>query len=237
MFKAILLTLLILGSLVTLFLLTTPKDPIQNTTDTPTAPDLQDRSVIEERADVDNKPRLLIGDPDAPVTLVEYADFKCPACNQFHHTVGAQLRDTYVAEGLVNIEFRNYPFLGPDSGIAARGSYCSYDQGVFTQYHDTVYNYLWDEFYTQGDIQAEFRDVLTSDKLTELISDDLRDVQQFTDCINSTDYNAFIDADLLLGADDGISGTPGFTIAGRKINGPSNLNTFQTLLEIELDNQ
>jgi protein-disulfide isomerase len=188
----------------------------------------------QNTADTASKPKLIIGDENAPVTIVEYGDFKCPSCNQFHHTAGAELRNTYISEGTVNIEFRNYPFLGPDSGRAARGSYCAHDQGVFTAYHDNVYNYLWDEFYTQDDIQAEFRDVLTSDKLAELAGDGLRDRQLFIECVNSTEYNKYIDADLELGANDGITGTPGFTVAGRKINGPSNFNTFKTLIDIEL---
>lgn len=233
MLKVVLLTIGVTIGLFIIFLLTAP------TTNT-TAP--EDRNSSSQQSDSQTqdsrtaeKPKLIIGEENAPVTIVEYGDFKCPACNQFHHTAGAEIRNTYVSDGSTNIEFRNYPFLGPDSGRAARGSYCANDQGVFTAYHDNVYNYLWDNFYTQGDSQAEFRDILTSDKLAELAGDKLRDKQLFIECVNSTKYNEFIDIDLNLGADDGITGTPGFTVNGRKINGPSNFNTFKTLIDIELE--
>jgi protein-disulfide isomerase len=224
----------VLGGLFVLFLLTAPTTNEANQSNIPTADRLQDRSSTEENADFDNKPKLIIGDPDAPVTLVEYGDFKCPSCNQFHHQAGAQLREEYISTGLANIEFRNYPFIGPDSGRAARGAYCANDQGIFTEYHDNVYNYLWDNFYTQDNLAAEFEDVLSLEVLQELIVGDIQDPALFQSCMSSIDYNRFIDADLLLGADEGITGTPGFSVAGRKIIGPSNFNTFKTLLDIEL---
>jgi len=235
MFKLVSITAVVLGSLFVLFLLTAPTSQDTNTSNVPTVNNLDDRPSIEENADFDNKPSLIIGDPSAPVTLVEYGDFKCPACNQFHHQAGAQIREEYIKDGRVNIEFRNYPFIGPDSGIAARGTYCANDQGVFTEYHDKVYEYLWDTYYTQDDLQAEFRDILTLNRLQELMASDLSDPALFEECLSTTDYNRFIDADLLLGADEGVAGTPGFTINGRNINGPSNFNTFKTLFDIELE--
>ncbi|MCA9324129.1 DsbA family protein [Candidatus Saccharibacteria bacterium] len=189
---------------------------------------------IEQNADFENRPALIIGSADAPVTLVEYADFKCPSCNQFHHGVGAQLRDEYIDSGRVRIEFRNYPFIGPDSGRAARGSYCAYDQGFFPAYHDKIYNYVWDNYYSKGDMAAEFRDILTVDTIVQIVADDIRDMSTFSACLEDTTKNKFIDADLLLGADDGVTGTPGFVIGGQKITGPSNYNTFKTLLDIQL---
>ncbi len=189
---------------------------------------------IEQNADFDNKPTLLIGSPDAKVRLIEYIDFKCPNCNKFHQDAGKRVRDEYVASGKVAIEIRNFPFIGPDSGRAARGTYCAHDQNAFAAYHDAVFNYIWDKHYKNGNLKVEIEDVLTSDVLTALVADKLQDSVAFNQCINADTKNSFIDADLLLGADDGINGTPGFIIGGQKITGPANFTTFQTLLDIQL---
>ncbi len=234
MLKLLAATALILGGLFALFLLTAPTNQEAMQNDFTEAKTTETKAQLEETADLENRPALIIGDPNANVTLVEYGDFKCPSCNQFHHGVGQRLRSEYIDSGQLKIEFRNFPFIGPDSGRAARATYCANDQGAFTAYHDNVYGYLWDTFYTQGDLNAEFRDVLTFEKLEELMADELADPELFASCIRSEENNKFIDADLLLGADDGITGTPGFVVAGQTITGPSNYNTFKTLIDIEL---
>lgn len=189
---------------------------------------------ITENADFENRPLLIIGDTNAPVTLVEYADFKCPQCNKFHREAGAQIRSEYIDTGKVKIEYRNFPFIGPDSGRAARGTYCANNQGVFTEYHDRVFSYVWENHYKSGNLSAEFEDVLTVDRLTSLMQDKLTDLELFKTCLEDTQYNKFIDAELLLGAADEINGTPGFVINEKSIIGPQNFTTFKTLIEIAL---
>src|SRR5690554_5086595 len=49
---------------------------------------------------------LVIGDPDAPVTIIEYGDYKCPECGKFKSDVGQRLREEYVDKGKVKIVFR-----------------------------------------------------------------------------------------------------------------------------------
>src|SRR5512141_2096373 len=64
----------------------------------------------------------VLGKPDAPVTLVEYADFQCPYCAQWAlGTLPALVRD-YVRAGKLRIEFRGLAFLGPDSETALRAA-------------------------------------------------------------------------------------------------------------------
>ncbi len=234
MMKVLLWSVVILGGLLILFLVTAPEAKNNSPGDTPTAKDLSDIESIEIDADSENKPKLIIGDPDAKVTLVEYGDFKCPSCNSFKRNAGEQIRKTYIDGNQVNIEFRNFPFIGPDSGRAARGAYCANDQSVFAEYHDLVYDFMWDNFYEQGQLSVEIEDVLTSDQLVEIMTDTISDTKKFKDCLESSVYNKFIDADLLLGVEDDISGTPAFTIGGHVITGPQNFNTFKTLIDIQL---
>ncbi len=62
----------------------------------------------------------VLGDPKAPVTLVEYADFQCPYCAQWSHGAFPTLVERYVRPGNVRIVFRGLAFLGPDSDRALR---------------------------------------------------------------------------------------------------------------------
>lgn len=81
----------------------------------------------------------VIGDPNAPVHLIEYGDYQCPACADFHDQVFPQLLSNYVSTGKVQFEFRDMAFLGPDSITAAEAAACAIDQDAYWPYHDTIY--------------------------------------------------------------------------------------------------
>ena len=63
-----------------------------------------------------------LGSPDAPVTLVEYADLQCPYCAQWARDAFPELVRDYVRTGRVRIVFRGLAFLGPDSDAALRAA-------------------------------------------------------------------------------------------------------------------
>jgi protein-disulfide isomerase len=63
---------------------------------------------------------IVLGSPDASVTLVEYADLQCPACRAYGETVLPTIIDQYVRTGDVKAEFRGISFIGPDSERALR---------------------------------------------------------------------------------------------------------------------
>ncbi|MFN4091066.1 MAG: DsbA family protein [Alphaproteobacteria bacterium] len=79
-------------------------------------------------------PERVLGDPDAPVTIIEYASMTCPHCRTFHVTVLPHLRSAYIDTGKVRLVFRDYPLdqlalaaamvarcVGPDRSMAATG--------------------------------------------------------------------------------------------------------------------
>lgn len=80
----------------------------------------------------------VIGDPNAPVHLVEYGDYQCPACASFSNQVFPQLLSDYIATSKVSFEFRDLAFLGDDSQTAAQAAACAIDQDGFWLYHDTI---------------------------------------------------------------------------------------------------
>jgi protein-disulfide isomerase len=97
---------------------------------------------------------LTLGDPKAPVTLVEFADLQCPFCKEANDNTLPTLVDRYVRPGRLRIEFRNFAILGPDSEKAARALQGAAEQGKAWQFIDLWYlnqgeehsGYVTDEF-------------------------------------------------------------------------------------------
>jgi len=65
---------------------------------------------------------MIMGDPDAPVKIVEYASFTCPHCATFHLDVLPDIKKKYLDKGLVQLEYREVYFDGPGlwAGLLAR---------------------------------------------------------------------------------------------------------------------
>lgn len=89
--------------------------------------------------DYDNLPML--GQSDAPVKIVEFGDFKCPACKIANDTIKPQLVNDYIEQGKVAFYFMNLPFIGPDSTTAALAVQSVYHQNkdAFWTYFDAIY--------------------------------------------------------------------------------------------------
>lgn len=80
-----------------------------------------------------------LGSPDAKVTLVEYADPQCPFCARFSNEVEPTLVDQYIRDGRVALEFRAFPFIGPDSIEASRFVYAAGLQNKLFNVLDLLY--------------------------------------------------------------------------------------------------
>jgi protein-disulfide isomerase len=83
----------------------------------------------------------ILGDPDAPITLVEFGDYQCHYCNVFFETTENDIIKNYVETGKVKIIFKDYNIIGEDSVKASQGAHCAKDQGMFWEYHDTLYSH------------------------------------------------------------------------------------------------
>lgn len=102
----------------------------------------------------------VLGNPDAPVKIVEFGDFKCPICKTFNQTIKKQLQSDYIDQGKVAFYFMNFSFLGPDSYTAALAVQSVYhqDKNIFWTYLDALYE-------NQGDEKTEWA---TADFLVNL---------------------------------------------------------------------
>ncbi len=163
----------------------------------------------------------VLGDPNAPVTIIEFADFQCPYCERMHSDSGLKIREEYVKTGKVKMVFRNFPLdqIHPFARPAALAGACAKEQGKFWAYHDELFK------------NQETLGVLDYVKLS---SDLGLNAAQFKSCFDTKKYNAEIDKDQADGSAAGVSGTPATFINGKPLIGALPYATFKAEIEAAL---
>jgi protein-disulfide isomerase len=100
---------------------------------------------------------ITLGNPKAPVTLIEFADLQCPFCRDYTINTFPSIVARYVKPGKVKMVFQNYAFIGPDSLTAARAAEAAGKQNRLWNFIDVFYNnqgsentnYVTDPFLTK----------------------------------------------------------------------------------------
>lgn len=163
----------------------------------------------------------VLGDANAPVTIVEYADFQCPVCKRAESEVLSKIEKDYVTSGRVNIEFRMYPFIGQESWDAAQAAEAAREQGKFWEYHDALFN-------AQG---RENGGAYSYDNLVKIAREVGLDVAQFEATLTSNKYLAPIQKEVDEAVSAGVKSTPTFFVNGEKIGGLQRYSKFQDAIE------
>ena len=166
----------------------------------------------------------ILGDPDAPVTIVEYADFQCPVCKRAATNLIPQIEADYVADGLVKIEYRYFPFLGQESWDAAQAAAAAEEQGRFWEYYAALYN-------AQG---RENGGAFSYDRLLALAEEIGLDMEQFDETLASNVSLASIQVESDAARDRGVSSTPTFYVGETRIVGLQEYQEFVDAIEHEL---
>ena len=175
------------------------------------------------KVDPGNYPAL--GDPNAPVTVIEFADFRCPFCEQLFTSVEPSLKKDYIDTGKVKFYFRNYAFLGPASVVAANAAECANDQGKFWAMHD------W--FYQNQPAETDTSQY-TVNNLTQVAGTLGMDTTQFSDCLTNNKFQTNVDKDMSDGNAAGVTGTPATFINGVLISGAVPYTQFQAEINKDL---
>jgi protein-disulfide isomerase len=165
-----------------------------------------------------------LGDPNAPVRIVEFSDFQCPACAQFHDLTLAQIIDTYVATGQVYFVYRNFPVIdrgaSTESHDAANAVYCASEQNRFWEFHDMLFANRIGEgagSFTQARLEA----------MGELLGLD----PSFNECLSNIDYAEEVILDRTAALEAGLNSTPSFLINGQQLIGAQPFGEFVTVIE------
>ncbi|MFD3441508.1 DsbA family protein [Streptomyces sp. NPDC058685] len=158
---------------------------------------------------------LALGRTDAPVVMVEYADFKCGYCGKFARDTEPALVKKYVDAGVLRIEWRNFPIFGAESESAARAAWAAGQQGRFWQFHAAAY--------AEGAKEKGF----TGDRLEALAREaGVKDLARFGRDVDSAAAKKAVKKDQDEAYGLGATSTPSFLINGRPIAGAQSERTF-----------
>ena len=155
---------------------------------------------------------VILGNPEAPATLIEYGDFQCPWCGKLFTDVEAPLRENYIQQNKVKMVYRNFAFLGPESFAAAEAAECAKDQSKFWVFHDALY-----EAETADGI--EHNGNLNRDLFVQIATDSELDVKEFASCFDSGKYTDKIKNDSSQARLAGVNGTPALFLNGQQVGG------------------
>ena len=172
----------------------------------------------------------VLGDPDAPITMVEFGDYQCHFCNVFFHDTENQILEEYVNTGKVKMIFKDYNIIGPDSINASHGAHCADDQGAFWQYHDILYS-NW---------TGENNGWASSENLLKFAQQADMDVDQWSECMADGLHSKTVVASNEDAKSLELGGTPAFFIIGpdgetTPIFGAQPFESFEEIFEIELE--
>lgn len=156
---------------------------------------------------------MTIGSEDAPVTVVEYASWTCPACLQFHNDVMPMLRTDYVDQGHVKFVFREFPT--PPANVSVAGfalARCAGENQYYSVIDDlfAAQTSILNLARTGGDIEGALRTLASSYGI---------EGQGFNDCLNNEDVTYAISESVMKGDSQGVNFTPTVFVNGAKLQG------------------
>jgi protein-disulfide isomerase len=174
---------------------------------------------------VDNASPVL-GNPNAPITMIEFGDYQCTFCSKFFHETENSIVTNYIKTGKVKILFKDFVILGQDSRNAANAAHCANDQELFWEYHSILYNNWAGEDTGWADLTHlhEFANTLGLD------------MDVFSACMSNFKYNELVTLSSIDGEKLGVSGTPTFFVIDQnndviKITGAQSYDVFKQVFD------
>jgi protein-disulfide isomerase len=170
----------------------------------------------------------IIGNPTAPVTIIEFGDFQCEFCARFAKQNPLTINASYIQTGKASMVFKHFVTHGDDSITAAIASQCANEQGKFWNFYKMVYE-------NQGPENSGWANIENMKKFASQIPG--LDKQKFNSCIDSQKYKTLVDDDMTLGVSLGMQGTPSFIIVKSDGSKPETLlgaqpfPSFQSIID------
>ena len=167
----------------------------------------------------------IMGNPNAPITILEWGDYQCTFCYKFHQNTLDVINEDFIKTGKVKLVFKDFPLNGPDSTLAAEAAYCAQDQGKYWQYHDELYK-NW---------EGERTGWITRDALEKFGTTINLDLNEFNKCLDQQKYQDKVTSLHNFGKEIGIDATPSFLVFNSekiiKIRGNQPLEVFLKTFE------
>lgn len=162
----------------------------------------------------------ILGNSNAPITILEWGDYQCTFCYKFHQSTLDIINEDFIKTGKVKLVFKDFPLNGPDSFLAAQAAYCAQDQEKYWQYHDELYK-NWG---------GERTGWITRDSLEKFANTVNLNLDEFNKCLDGKKYEQKVTTLHEFGKEIGIDATPSFLVFNDekiiKIRGNQPLEVF-----------
>jgi protein-disulfide isomerase len=151
---------------------------------------------------------LNMGDPNAKVKVIEFADFQCPYCALYWKQVEPTIITTYISTNKVYYTYSPMAFLGQESVDSAEAVYCANDQGKFWEYRDMLFaNHT-------GENVGDF----TQTKLQLYAKNLGLDTSAFNSCLSTNKFQQKVTDDNTFASTKGVNSTPSFLVNDKVVN-------------------
>ncbi|OGY96708.1 MAG: hypothetical protein A2122_01025 [Candidatus Liptonbacteria bacterium GWB1_49_6] len=179
---------------------------------------------------------VILGDPNAPVTLIEYGDYQCPYCEKLFSGAEPLIREQYVKSGKVKMVYRNFVVVdnfvpgSHESADAALAAECAKDQKQFWTYHDALYR-------AEGEDQKknpgsfENNGNLNRDLFVKIARDLKLDPAAFTACFDGKKYEGVVSQDGETARALGVDSTPTSYVNGTQVRGAVPFSDFSAVID------
>lgn len=163
---------------------------------------------------------LHLGDPNAPVKVDVYEDFRCTACKYYTQNFEPQIFQTYVETGKVYYTFHSFIVIDTNDGKdasyrSANAAMCAAEQEHFWDYHDTLF----------ANQVTEDASLFTDERLAIMAQNLNLDMTAFNQCFKENRYASSIREDISQGQSLRISSTPSIFVNGTLIQSYNQLAT------------
>ncbi len=166
----------------------------------------------------------LYGKPDAPVQVVEFADFECPACGNFATISEPDVRQRVLDAGLANLRFYDFPLpMHKNTWAASNAAACAADQGKFWEMHDRIF-LSQDQW--NGEATSRPKGVLK-----DLAKQLGLDVDVWEKCFDARVHQNRIEANKNEAERRGVGQTPTFVIGNKMIPGALSADEFKAYVD------
>ena len=179
----------------------------------------QDDSVAAVVSEVSVENDSVLGDPNAPITIVEFSDYSCPFCARHFSETLPQIKSEYIDSGMVKLVYRDFAFKGERSQNLAASAECAGEKSDadFYKVHDYIFSNPGVD--TEGVIAFGAENGLGAD---------------FAECVRNGDMLSEVQADMADAQSYGVNSTPTFFINGEKIVGAQAFDAFKQVIDKKL---
>lgn len=182
------------------------------------------------RLTLSGEPHATLGDPAAPVTMIEFSDYGCPFCRAYAGDTFPVLRQRYIDSGQLFYVFKDFPIveLHPQAPLAAEAAECAGAQGRYWEMHERLFA-APEEWSAAPDV-ARTTFQAYADQLA-------LDTAAFQACLDHGWFRANVELNVSEAMRLGLTGTPTFIVQDTLLSGAQATQVFTGLVERKLKEQ